>query len=237
MMRTPFGSAFVRSLRALYRDRTGLALIEFAYTLPLVLMLGVLGIETANLAVTNMRVSQIALNLADNASRVGERTDSATQRLREVDINDVLQAVRLQGENLELTQRGRITLSSLEADNSGTQRIHWQRCIGRRSGLNFDSRYGTAPTSAGNQPGPSFAGTVMTDGMGPPGRRVKAPNNSGVMFVEVNYEYRPIIDFYGIVPSQIHYTASFIVRDNRDFSQVFNPSPAASRATCDLYTA
>lgn len=229
--------AFVQSLRSLRNDRSGLALIEFAYSLPLVLMLGVLGIETANLAVTNMRVSQIALNLADNASRVGERTALATQQLREVDINDVLQAVRLQGENLELTQRGRITLSSLEADNGGTQRIHWQRCIGRRSGLEFDSRYGTAPTSAGTQPGPSFAGTVMTDGMGPEGRKVEAPPNAGVMFVEVNYEYEPIIDIYGIVPGHIHYTASFIVRDNRDFSQVFNPSPTAQRATCDLYTA
>lgn len=229
--------ALTQSLRALRRDRSGLALIEFAFTLPLVLMLGVLGIETANLAVTNMRISQIALNLADNASRVGERTALATQQLREVDVNDVLQAVRLQGETLELTQRGRITLSSLEADNSGTQRIHWQRCIGRRSGLNYDSRYGTAPTNAGTQPGPAFAGTVMTDGMGPPGRRVRAPNNSGVMFVEVNYDYRPIFDIYGRGNSRIHYTASFIVRDNRDFSQVFNPSPAASRATCDLYTA
>jgi Flp pilus assembly protein TadG len=230
-------STIILSARALRRDRSGLALIEFAYTLPLILMLGVLGIETANLAVTNMRVSQIALNLADNASRVGERTALATQQLREVDINDVLQAVRLQGESLELTQRGRITLSSLEADNAGTQRIHWQRCIGRRSGLNYDSSYGTAPTNAGTQPGPSFAGTVMTDGMGPTGRRVRAPNNSGVMFVEINYDYQPIIDFYGIVPGRIHYTASFIVRDNRDFSQVFNPSPTAQRATCDLYTA
>lgn len=225
------------SLLALRRDRSGLALVEFAYSLPLVLALGVMGIETANLAVTNMRVSQIALNLADNASRVGERTALATQQLREADINDVLQAVRLQGEDLELTQRGRVTMSSLEADNSGTQRIHWQRCIGLRSGTNFDSSYGTAPVNAGKQTGPGFAGTVMPDGMGPAGRRVLAPNNSGVIFVEINYQYRPIMDLFGIAPGRIHYTASFIVRDNRDFSRVFNPNPTAASSTCDTYTA
>lgn len=226
-----------RSMQSLLTDRSGLALVEFAYSLPLVLMLGVLGIETANLAVTNMRVSQIALNLADNASRVGERTALATQQLREADINDVLQAVRLQGEKMELTRRGRITLSSLEADNGGTQRIHWQRCVGLRSGVEFDSRYGTAPVNAGTQPGPSFAGTVMPNGMGPATRRVRAPNNSGVMFVEINYEYLPIFDLFGTAPSHIHYTASFVVRDNRDFSQVFNPAPAPARSTCNGYAA
>ncbi len=226
----------IRTIRAVWQDRRGLALVEFAYSLPLVLALGVMGIETANLAVTNMRVSQVALNLADNASRVGERTSLATQQLREVDINDVLQAVRLQGEELELTRRGRVTLSSLEADNNGVQRIHWQRCIGMRSGTRFDSSYGTAPVNAGSEAGPGFAGTVMPNGMGPAGRRVIAPNNSGVMFVEINYEYRPIINLFGLAPRHIHYTASFIVRDNRDFSQMFNPNPAAPRSACNTYT-
>jgi hypothetical protein len=225
-----------RPFRDLSGDRSGLAFIEFAYSLPFILMLGVLGIETANLAVTNMRVSQIALNLADNASRVGERTALATQQLREADINDVLQAVVLQGDDLALTRRGRVTLSSLEADNDGVQRLHWQRCIGMNSGEGYDSTYGTAPITAGTQPGPSFAGTLMPDGMGPDTRKVRAPNNSGVMFVEVNYDYRPIIDLYGMPTRRIHYTASFIVRDNRDFTQVFNPAPTATRSTCDRYT-
>jgi len=226
-----------RRLSDIGRDERGLAFIEFAYSLPFVLMLGVLGIETANLAVTNMRVSQIALNLADNASRVGERTQFATQRLREADINDVLQGVALQGDDLDFTRRGRITLSSLEADGDGVQRLHWQRCIGMRSGGGYDSTYGTAPVTAGTQPGPSYAGTLMPDGMGPDARKVRAPNNSGVMFVEVNYDYRPIIDLYGMGERRIHYTASFIVRDNRDFSQVFNPAPTATAATCDRYSA
>lgn len=233
---TPLRSIRRRPMRALGRDNSGLALLEFAFSLPLVLFLGVAGIETANLAVTNMRVSQIALNLADNASRVGERTQMATQELREADVNDVLQAIRLQGEDLRITELGRVTLSSLEADAAGTQRIHWQRCIGLRSGAGYDSSYGTAPTTAGTQQGPGFAGTVVPGGMGPAGRLVMAPPSSGVMFVEINYDYQPIVGLFGIGSGRIHYTASFIVRDNRDFRQIFNPAPAAPRSTCNLHT-
>ena len=35
----------------------------------------------------------------------------------------------------------------------------------------------------------------------------------------------------------MHYTASFVVRDLRDYAQIYNPSPAATRMTCDKYTA
>lgn len=224
-------------LRRIRDDRSGLALLEFAFSLPIVLFLGIAGIETANLALTNLRVSQVAIALSDNASRVGERTSLATQQLREVDVNDILNAVRLQGEQLELTQRGRVTLSSLEANAAGTQRIHWQRCIGVRQGTGYDSTYGTTSTTAGTTTATSNAGTLSPGGMGPTGQKVTAPPNSGVMYVEINYEYRPIIDTFGFTPSKIHYTASYIVRDNRDFSQLFNPAPAATRATCDKHQA
>ena len=103
-----------RSARRLRRDRSGVALMEFALCLPIVLCVGLYGIETANLALINLRVSQIALSLADNASRVGTMSTLNTQQLREVDLNDVLQARALQGTGINLTTNGRIILSSLE---------------------------------------------------------------------------------------------------------------------------
>lgn len=231
-----------RFARRLRQDTGGLALTEFAFAMPIILGLGMYSIETANLAIANLRISQIALNLADNASRVGATTSLSTTQLREVDLNDVLQAARYQGKAINLTTQGRITLSSLENvqqsyDTAPVQRIHWQRCLGLKSGTNYDSSYGTTTATAGTDATAANAGTTAATGMGDAGSKVTAPSGSGLMFVEINYEYKPLVSGWLFSTSKrIHYVASFIVRDNRDFSKVYNPSPAATKSTCDLYT-
>jgi Flp pilus assembly protein TadG len=250
----------------LLRDTSGVAMLEFAFAAPMVLMIGLYGIEASNMALANLRVSQIALNLADNMSRVGLINSSQIEQLRESDVNDVLQAARTQGEGMKLTTNGRITVSSLEADDTGVQRIHWQRCIGQMAGTSYDSTYGMTTTgvasnvgaydpnagvntATGSNPDNSAlhpgslavgaAGGPVLVGMGDTAAdAIKAPNSGGVIFVEINYKYQPVVGnwLYGV--SRIHYIASFIVRDNRDFSQLFNPSPAvttANKTTCNLY--
>lgn len=212
-------------------------MMEFAFAMPLVLFLGLYGIEVSNLAIINQRVSQAALNLADNASRVGVDTKLPELELREVDINDVLTGVRLHGEPFKLTERGRVTLSTLYHDGTN-QRIHWQRCLGLKRGAGWDSSYGAASITDGSDTTAANNGKLRPEGMGPAGGAVHAPPRSGVIFVEINYEYDPLIGlrWLGTENSRIHYTASFIVRDKRNFAQIFNPSPAAKRYTCDLYT-
>lgn len=232
----------LRALRALWDDRRGLALLEFALVLPVVLSLGAFGVEGATLAMANLRVSQVALNLADNASRVGLASPLAKTQLREVDVNDVLQAARLEGGGINLTTNGRITLSSLENiqqsyDTVPVQRIHWQRCAGLKAGTGYDSTYGRTTAAAGGDATAGNAGTVSS-GMGDSGAMVSAPPASGVMFVEVNYDYQPVFGslFQSLFTTKrIHYVASFIVRDKRDYSRLFDPGPAAVRSTCDLY--
>jgi Flp pilus assembly protein TadG len=140
--------------RLLSADRSGLALLEFAFTAPLVVALGLYGTEVANLALANLRVSQIALNLADNASRVGVQSSLVTQQLREVDINDIFAAVQTQGKAWDLTTRGRITLSSLEADSAGKQVIHWQRCIGTCPVPDTTPATGERRSAGGRRPPP-----------------------------------------------------------------------------------
>ena len=237
-----------RGMRRLARDRSGVAMLEFAFSLPLVLGAVMYGAETAKLELVNLRVSQIALNLADDASRVGV-TPLATEQLREVDMNDVLQAARYQGTALQLTTNGRIVVSSLENvqqsyDNAPVQRIHWQRCLGLKGSLAADaaynSSYGTTSVTAGTDNTQANAGTAQPNGMGDPGALVNAPAGSGVVFVEINYNYKPLISNYLVgTTSRIHYIASFIVRDNRDFSQMYNPTttPATLPSTCDKYGA
>jgi Flp pilus assembly protein TadG len=231
----------VRTLRLtkkrLASDKSGLVLLEFAFSMPLVLMIGLYGIEIANLALTNMKVSQIALNLADNASRVGLLNNVNIEQLREVDVNDILQGTRNQGDSIDLTTNGRVIISSLETDGAGTQRIHWQRCVGLKNGVGYDSSYGTTIVTAGTDTQPSNAGTLAPTGMGDAGQQVTAPSKGGVMFVEVNYLYQPIVGNWLLGVSRIHYVASYVVRDNRDFTQIYNPSPTVARMTCDKYSA
>ncbi|WP_174278602.1 TadE/TadG family type IV pilus assembly protein [Sphingomonas bacterium] len=233
--------------RRLRRDTSGLAMLEFAFTLPLVIAIGGWGTELSFLALTNLRVSQYALNLADNASRVGLAASGGVTQLREADINDVLQGLRVDAKLIGLTTYGRVTLSSLEnvqrfyadgtSDPAPVQRLHWQRCVGVMSGAGYDSTYGTTSTSAGSDKAPGNAGVAMPNGMGDTGKKVTALSGNGVMFVEINYRYKPAFGGMFVSPQIVHYSASFIVRDNRDYAQIYNFQPAAIAATCDKHDA
>ena len=224
----------------LRRDTSGVAMLEFAFSMPIVLSLGLLGVETSNYALMHLKVSQIALTLADNAARVGMANSLNQQQLREVDMNDVLQATRLQGASIGLTTKGRVIISSLENvqqtyDTVPVQRVHWQRCIGVKSGANFDSRVTTAPTD-GTDGTQGNDGTLAPSGMGDAGSMVSAPSGSGVMFIEVNYQYTPIVGAWLVgSPPPMRYVASFIVRDRRIFTQIYNPSPTSTPSTCNLH--
>lgn len=229
----------IRTLARLRHDTSGLALIEFAYAMPAVMAMGMYGIETANLAQTHMRVSQVTLMLADNASRAGvDATGGTIQQLREIDINDVMQGVRLQsGARLDIPNNGRVTLSSLETNADGGQWIHWQRCLGMKQGAGWDSTNG--------KEGDGKTGTAFV-GMGRTGAEVKAPEGEAVMYVEINYQYRSLFGtMTAIVGSPvIRYTASYIVRDKRELggnngTGIFDPAPSvgAAKMTCNKYSA
>jgi Flp pilus assembly protein TadG len=230
------------TLARLRGDRSGLALLEFALSAPIVLTLGLGGIEVGNQALVHMKLSQIALNLADNVSRVGSLSSTNIETIREGDINDVLQAARLQGDGIGLTTNGRVIVSSLENirqsyDAAAVQRIHWQRCIGKKSGDGYDSSYGTTLSTDGTSDNVADAGKPAPNGMGDIGAQVNAPIASGLMFVEINYYYQPLVMNWIISPIRMHYTASLIVRNNRDFKQIYNPLGSATRSTCNLYKA
>lgn len=215
-------------LRHLLRERRGVAMLEFALSLPIVLPVGLYAVELCNFGITQLRLSQSTLALADNISRVGVDTTMATQQLREADIGEVIEGLRQQAKNLSLTTNGRITISSLETKD-GAQWIHWQRCVGLKSGTGYDSSYGRA--GDGGVSGSGFTG------MGIGGTKVMAPPNAAVIFVEINYDYQPLISRYFMGERRLHQTASFLVRDNRELATgITNPSPSvALPLTCDRY--
>lgn len=219
---------FARRFRAfcltLGRNRSAVAYVEFAYTFPAIAAMGLYGIEATNLTLSHMRVSQIALAAADNSSRVGLDNAMALTQFRESDVNDTFIGAKMQAGALKLTERGRIILSSLSVNADGGQWIQWQRCLGQRK---YDSRYGVE--------GDGATGTDF-EGMGPAGKEVMAPEGNAVMFVEITYQYEPVVSARLFGEPLIHYTATFLVRDERDPNGIFNPNNEASVASCASYT-
>ncbi|MFN4112719.1 MAG: TadE/TadG family type IV pilus assembly protein [Sphingomonadaceae bacterium] len=215
---------------SLSRDTGGVAMVEFAFMAPILLLLGLAGIELANFSITHMRVSQAAMHLADNASRIGDRDQLAAQRIYESDLNDLFVGVNIQaGRQLELLENGRVIVSSLERNADGGQTIRWQRCMGRKVANSAFGGQGTGATGTG------FAG------MGRTGNEVQAEPGQSVMFVEVFYDYQPLMvnDFTTkfILPPEIRSNSAFIVRGARDLTGVFQRSPAAPVSSCNKFQA
>lgn len=194
--------------RRLRRDTSGLALTEFAFSMPILLTLSLTGAELTNYVITRMRISQVALHIADNAARIGRGSQLEAKKIDEGLINDLLTGAELQAGELGLFTNGRVIVSSLEPAESPNEDdeyvIRWQRCKGSRT--NLTSSYGSAGT------------TRIADGIGPTGRKVAAPDYGVTMFVEVRYLYQPIVSDSLAPSTEIKEFASMMVRDRRDTS-------------------
>jgi len=214
-------------LQRLAASRSGVAATEFAIVLPFLLGAGLMGLEVANRAIVQMQVSQLAMHIADNASRIGDTSTLQDRKIYERDLNDLFFGAEVQGKSrLDLFGRGRVIVSSLEVvpDTDDQQYIHWQRCLGAKQQV---SSYG-------------LEGDGLDDGlpgMGPAGEEVWAFPDEAVIFVEIAYDYQSLVgETFGFT-DVVRATASFTVRDDRDLSQIYqrdeeNPDPVAD---CGVY--
>lgn len=198
----------VARVRRMKDDSEGIALVEFAFSLPILLGLIFGGLETANYALAHLRVSQIAMTVADNAGRVDTTIDEAN-------IYEVFAGAGLVGESLDFMANGRVVLSSLEPNGlSGSdegQMINWQRCAGQM----------TSATPAYGLEGKGRTDDSLKLGMGGDGNRITAADGTAVMFVEVTYTYQPLVPNLGFLGTrEIRYESAFNVRErvNQDIS-------------------
>lgn len=220
-----FGDSLRAQFWRLKGDKSGIAIIEFAYCLPIFFTLGLTATEVSNLAIINTKVSQIAMSVADNLSRAKQAVPLGLPQLREHDINDAFTGANLQGEELDIFRHGRMIVSSLQQNGVGGQWIKWQRCKGMR---NVTPAYGVENTG---QTGTAFAG------MGPAGGRVTAEPGTAIIFVEFTYQYQPIVFSIPVMGAVVlREETAFYVRDDRDLTQVYNPAPTVTRSTCNLFT-
>ena len=238
----PLALRFAGSLRDC---RSGVAFLEFAFALPVLLALGLLGLETANYAMANLRVSNIAMLTADNAARVRESID-------EGDITELLTGAKMSGANINFAANGRIILTDLEPTTSpaGKQWVRWQRCDGAlnyaatpaalrpmtAAGANITNGteiYNSDRITASSAPSSEAKATLTSVGSGT--NVISAATGTGVMVVEVAYNYQPVIPNSFLSGRQITYTSAFNVRQRTD--QTLRNINRITPKSCDIFAA
>ena len=179
--------------------------------MPILLLMTFGGLEIAHMAMTHLRVNQIAITVADNAGRVRTGIDEAN-------IYEVFSGANLIGESISFEDNGRIVLSSLEPNGmTGSdegQVINWQRCFGD---LDVTPNYGVQGSGADN--------AALADGLGQDGNKIQSAEGTAVMFVEVSYRYTPLVSgIPGWGQQLIRYESAFNVRErtNQDITNVQN---------------
>lgn len=174
----------------------GVAMIEFALALPLLLVLGIGGLELIHYLIVQMQVNRIAVLTADNASRL--RT-----QMSESFINQLFVGVDKAGAAIDFKTKGRVILSSVQNNAaSNGQWIRWQRCFGQ---LALVSQYGIQDKGKTDTTLPDIKGLTAQAG-------------SAIMYVEVKYAYQPIFLDGLFANRNLTREAAFIVRQRTDFS-------------------
>lgn len=191
---------------------------EFGLILPTLVLLGCCGLELANYIITKMRVSQVALQIADNAARMGDQVNGV-KVVSEANLQEVYTGGKLQAGGLDLQANGRVIISSLEPmtnPNSTPPRykIQWQRCYGDQT---VASTYGVQ-------------GATDLSGMGLENRQVTAQDYEATMFVEIYYVYRPLISNFYKPRTFIREIATMAIRDPRTLGVM--PTNTGAAATC-----
>lgn len=204
-----------KSLRRLLKNRRGVAAVEFALAMPMMMAITMAGTEAANMAYTSQKLADLATQTADNISRyrIG---------ISETQITDTLDGMKTMTDNINFRNNGRIIVSSLQPvlDGSGNvtnQKIRWQRCSGAKR---VSSSYGAADATLG------------AAGMGPTDRKIAASADTEIIFVEISYTYRPLISssFFGTPNMQA--LSSMVVRDRNS-----NVPTGTVTSSCSTYAA
>ena len=195
-------------LRRLLDRQDGVSTVEFALVVPLFMILGMYGAEIAWLNAASMEASQVALALADNASRLGQTDNSGvTPTITSNDVQSVLTGALEEGADIGLAENGRVILSSVEVHPvTGKQYIHWQKCMGQ----------GKRASAHGKPDATGSALSAIASGISLGGRKVTSSSNSAVMVAEVWYEYNGLFGTMFVQPITIHEQAAIIVRDDRN---------------------
>jgi hypothetical protein len=218
MIRPALSACAVR-LRRFAQDKNGVAAVEFALSLPVLVGLTMVGAEAANMAYTSQKIGDIATLTADSISRI-------RLGISNNDVSDALGGIKILGDNIDLRNRGRIIVSSIQpvldstGNNVTNQKIRWQRCSGA---LVQASKYGTEGSTLG------------VDGIGPTGRKIAVSKDSEMIFIEVYFTYKPLISSAFFGTPQMSATSAMSVRERTGDAN--NIRADGTNSPCTTYAA
>ncbi|MFM2371920.1 MAG: hypothetical protein RIS85_1642, partial [Pseudomonadota bacterium] len=96
-----------RLWRQLHCNIAGISTTEFAVVVPVFMTLGMYGTEISWMTIAEMQASQVAISLADNASRLGQTDNSGvTPTISDESVQNVLTGALLEGQTMNMEQDG-----------------------------------------------------------------------------------------------------------------------------------
>lgn len=200
------------------RDRRGVAMVEFALVTPLLIVVCFGGLEYVNYVLALQKVERIASLTADAIAR---NTLPPSER----SFVDTLKAVDKVGAPFKVEAQGRTILTGVIGVTQGDRivnKIVWQRCGGRLSGVN--SGLGTEWRGTSDYAdGPDI---TLPNG-------ITLLQNQMVVIAEVAYRYQPMINV-GLLATQpggiIRQRSVYVTRGQA--IPYITPSPGVTAATC-----
>ena len=169
----------IAALRNLRHDNRGVSVIETAFWLPLVVMVGMGGMEYTNFVLANQKLERISSIASDTIAR---NTIAASEN----SFYDVFEAVERVDAPFDVKGSGRTILTGVigvNQDGEVVNKVVWQRCGGDKTTI--VSKIGTEWTATDDfGEGPDV---TLPNG-------VKLQQNQMVVVAEVGYEYKPLIN-------------------------------------------
>ena len=214
-------SALARRLRALARDARGIALVEFAYTLPLFIGFGLVGLEFTNVVLARQKTERIAASLAD---LVAANQVPPNER----QIGDMFAAVPEIARPFGFGADGNVVITAVigledPAEGQVRNKVAWQRCL--RSG-SHQSRIGTQWSGSNDildGPSVTLPGGLALD------------QNQMVIVAEVFFPYRPVMGealVEGILPDNNIFTEVSTFRTRGQAIMNVTPVSGVAQHSC-----
>lgn len=159
----------LRLLRRFATDRQGLAMVEFAAVLPILVLMLFGGFETTRYILVQLKLDRTATSMADLISQL--------EGVSEAQILDMYEAAKDIMQPFDLANEGRVIVSNVYRPTAAAAKVQWQRA----------STGGLASTS---QIGAQGATATLPNGL-------TLATGEDVIVAEVFYRYSPtLVDWF-----------------------------------------
>lgn len=167
-------------LRRLMRDMRGVAMIEFGFAAPILIVMTFGTVELSRYVLLHQKLDRIAMTIADLTAQ--------SEEIAETDISNIFDAVSHIGQPFEVTGRGRVYLTSVSRSGNNVT-VDWQRDNG--GSVTSASRVGLPGQAA-----------LLPDGL-------TLGDGDNVIISEVWFDYEPMLTGSLLGEQQLYHRAVF----------------------------